>query len=320
MSALRSHLMKYLVVAVAALAVFASAKPALAQSQPVPPGVLEGVVVVRTASGYAPVAGAEVRVFAGRSHEPVARGVSGREGGFRFAELRPGAYRVVASMDEVGVGQAGARLTARAGARVRVVLVPQRPRPPAAGVVEGRVFGMQGTPPAPGPVEGATVVIRNAAGVVGETTTNERGAFRFENVAAGHYVLIAVKRGVGSAEMRIEVPRNRGVRVEVRLHPEPPPLPPAGVLEGMVVTPPTGTGHGTPVPEATVRVFRAPITTGQLPVREGLTNAEGRFRFDGLDPGEFIVVAHKRDVGEGRAGARLTREAGARVVVVLSNR
>lgn len=322
MTALRSHLLMYLLVAVSLLGIIAPARTALAQSKPPPPGVLEGVVVARTPKGYAPVAGAEIRLFSAHSREPIARGVSGREGGFRFAELRPGTYRIVAEKEDVGAGHAGARLTERAGARVRVLLTPVRPRPPAPGVVEGRVFGMQGDPPTAGPVEGATVVLRNAAGVAHETTTNERGAFRFENVAAGPYALIAFKRGVGAAEMRLEIPRERGVRVEVRLHPEPPPPPPhhppAGVLEGLVTTAPTGAGHGTPVPEAAVRVFRAPVSAGQRPVREGLTNAEGRFRFAELDPGVYVVVAHKRDVGEGRAEATLTREAGARVHVVLA--
>jgi hypothetical protein len=316
MTALRSHLLFYVMLAVSALGLVAPGG-ALGQTG-VPPGVLEGIVVARTPAGIVPVPEAEVRVFAGRSQEPVARGFTGRDGTFRFTDLRPGAYRVVAAKEEVGMGQAGARLTEKSGARVRVLLLPVRPRPPAPGVVEGRVVGMQGNPPAPGPVSEATVVLRNASGVVAETQTNERGLFRFENVAAGQYLLVAFKRGVGSAELRIEVPQTRGVRVEVRLNPEPPPPPgpPPGVLEGRVVV--RDGGAMVPVPEAMVRVFRAPVSPGQRPVREGMTNREGHFRFTELEPGAYLVVAFRREVGEGRAEALLTREQGARVMVVLT--
>lgn len=199
--------------------------------------------------------------------------------------------------------------------------------PPPPGVLEGVVVRQATTPTTPPtPVAGATVQVFPALtpnpGTVPirEGLTDDHGRFRFEGLPAGSYHVRASKEGVGTGQAGAQLTHSAGARVHIVLTAVPPPPPPGpgpGVLEGLVVRQSLApTPQPIPVAGATVRVFRhlAPTTT---PVRHGTTDEHGRFRFEGLNPGAYLVVAFKDGVGEGRTQATLTETHGARVTVML---
>lgn len=202
----------------------------------------------------------------------------------------------------------------------------QGPTPVPPGVLEGLVAlpsNVPGTPPAP--VAEATVEVFPAMTPTPSPTpirrglTDSRGQFRFERLNPGSYLVRAFKDGVGSGQAMAILTNAAGARVVVLLT-SPPPGPPPGVLEGMVVlgsnapspTPPT------PVADAIVRVYPAMAPQPRPdPIREGRSDQNGRFRFDNLRPGTYVVTAHKEGVGQGRAQATLTETRGARVTVII---
>ncbi|MBM4108653.1 MAG: carboxypeptidase regulatory-like domain-containing protein [Phycisphaerae bacterium] len=199
--------------------------------------------------------------------------------------------------------------------------------PPPPGVIEGIVVRQANTPTTPpAPVAGATVKVFMAPATtpnptpVREGVSDDHGRFRFEGLAAGAYLVRASKEGVGIGSAGAQLTTTAGARVHIVLVPPPPPPGPApGVLEGLVVRGSnTPTPQPTPVAGATVRVFPHVSTTPRPdPVREGTTDDHGRFHFEGLRAGAYVVVAFKDGVGEGRASAMLTELHGARVTVVL---
>lgn len=105
-------------LALALVGVVVLALPGRALAQPdLRPGRIVGQVV--DAAG-APVAGANVALWHG--DRPIARAVTGREGRFEFARVRPGRYAVVAG--KVGVGRGREPVVVNPGevSRVKVTL------------------------------------------------------------------------------------------------------------------------------------------------------------------------------------------------------
>jgi hypothetical protein len=81
----------------------------------------------------------------------------------------------------------------------------ERAVPTAAGVVAGKAVDGEGRP-----VVGASVVLRDAKGVVvGRSETESNGAFEFARCKPGRYRVAAAKLGVGGGE--------RGVVVDPRM-------------------------------------------------------------------------------------------------------
>jgi len=237
------------------------------------PASLSGVVVDE--QGH-PVAGAEVVLSAPDSVEDL-RGasVSGSRGRFK---LQPAALGLVT-------------LTVRhpdyADLRLEGVEIPAGPAAvhlgpltlAAGGVLEGKVTGAGGKP-----IEGAEVWIR---GDFDESLTPEPsvktgpdGIFRVPGLRRGErFVVTAWRQGYIPASLgEVPAPPEVPVRIELK---------PVRGLSGRVVD-----SEGDPVAEAIVkwkaRDYFLPRYLGEV---HGPTDAEGRFRLDGLPSGSVDIAA-----------------------------
>jgi len=106
--------------------------------------------------------------------------------------------------------------------------------------------------------------------------------------------------------------RKRGSGPE---EPGAPPPPPPGVIEGIVQSLAPFTGGIRPVEMAMVQL--AAIDAHELPTHTAVTPADGKFRFEGLLPGNYELTARKDAVGEAHKLTNLPAENGVRIELIL---
>ncbi|HEX2252632.1 MAG TPA: carboxypeptidase regulatory-like domain-containing protein, partial [Thermoanaerobaculia bacterium] len=245
-----------------------------------PGAVLAGRV---TGRGGAPLPGAEVRMMLGDDRPPAVvaaalaaeppRAVTDRAGRFRLPDL-PSGRRV------------HLLVTAAGHLPVELPGVPVPPSVPveveleAAARLAGRLEEADGQP-----VAGGAVLLRSAhpprgtSGAwqprpVAEAVSDGEGHFRFEDVAAGSAVLEVTAPGYVRPE---PVP----VEIAAGPHDEEP-------SELVVVLTPGARVEGTVRDEGGEPVAEVPVRVGRV---RDTTDAEGRFRLDGVEPGRRMLVA-----------------------------
>jgi protocatechuate 3,4-dioxygenase beta subunit len=252
------------------------------------PGVsLEGRV---TDPRGAPVAGAEVvhmqveDMLAWRMapREPILTGADGR---FRIEDLAPG------SRSELYVHRAGYQTAQLPGVEVprqeplRIELTPAR-------ILTGRVVG-----PAREPVPQATIrqmesseiwmggSSMGSAGMTGTTSSDDQGRFLLEQIGAASFDLTVAAAGYRPRRLTgIQVPED-GAPLEIALDK-------GESLDGQVVD-----GRGEPVAGVSVDAYLAK-TDGVIEPDHAVTDADGRYRLEGLTLGSNQVQA------QGRTGLR----------------
>ncbi|HSP77081.1 MAG TPA: carboxypeptidase-like regulatory domain-containing protein, partial [Myxococcaceae bacterium] len=281
-------------------------------------GAFEGRVISATTGEG--VEGAEL-TFASEAGASSAR--TDAQGRFRFEPHEPGTWQL-AMVTARGYlpfgpewGQSPIRLTASPGQRVSEILLALTPQVELLGKVEE---------PDGQPVSGARV--RVLTGRTGESvlfptrehyTSDERGEFRF-HAPEGATV---EARHAGHAPARAEVTPSVALsrRLVLRLGRRDTSAPIANQhLAGRVVD-----GSALPVAGALVSVRSAssawPRVYGDSHGYEAVTDAEGRFSVEGLEPGAYDVTARRlglapdvlREVAAGREDLVLTLSEGARL-------
>jgi len=211
----------------------------------------------------APVAGAEVSAEHGRDE---ARVKTDREGRFELARLLPGPYRLRAT---AGTLQAS-----------RNVLVPTFSEPPEQRVEldEGGVLAGVVRVEAGAMLPGATVLYdqteADGSWGLGRISTGPDGAFRAEPVAPGEYQLAVMAKGFDQGRRwKATVRARETTTVEISLRPP-------AVVEGTVLGP-----DEAPLVGVTVRAADQDLDA------EAVTDAQGHFTIEGLEPDSAVVEA-----------------------------
>jgi hypothetical protein len=230
-------------------------------------GVIEGFVV--DAQGH-PASGAEVQV-SGRTPQVVTTG----EGGGFSVEVEAGSHTVSARRGDEA-GSLEGRLTVAAGKTVRDVRV----RLGQGSALEGRVVARA----TGAPVAGASVDVspHGDSGDSGRAVTDEAGRFSVKGLAPGSYDLAVSAPGFSSL-MRRGLTVTSGERFPLELQ-----LQGTGAVEGQVKD-----GAGQPV--AGVQVVGGNRWGGGLgsTPAEARTDAQGRYRLEGLATGRLYLTARR---------------------------
>ncbi len=253
--------------------------------------VVEGQVLAPDGS---PVAGARVMVLDQPAETDL--GLAGRPETFADGEGRYQLGGLAEGDRTVAAEHAGFR-PARRRVRVQEGTTPLDLRLGRGFEVSGRVSGPEG------PVPGATLRLLPREGSEGASpaASGADGAFHFEAVAEGRYRVEAETPGYASATQEIRIAGARVTGLEIRLER-------GGAVSGRIL--------GLPFQDlAQVQVV---ATSTDRPGQRGKAGYQGRYRVEGLGPGEWKVIAtlpgRSRQaggvvsLGEGGSEARLDLE------------
>ncbi len=239
-----------------------------------PAARVSGRVIER--GSRAPVAGAVVRMQLEGSRPAAGATISDESGAFVIDALAPGVYELFAHKGRL-VGLRPSRLAVKLAEQVADVVIELEPGHSLSGTVRG---------PASAPISAEVVVTSTGARGAGQSlsaTTDGKGAFRFDGLLPGAFVVVASAPGFLDAGRRVTVTSDV-VGIELVLGA-------AAHLEAIVVD-----ADGRPVPGAEVRVW----TRGKGLRKPMRSSADGGFSFY-LPAGVARVEAEHPE--EGQAGS-----------------
>ncbi|MFN3200299.1 MAG: carboxypeptidase regulatory-like domain-containing protein [Bradymonadia bacterium] len=215
-----------------------------------------------------PVVGAHVRVTVDGETRT---GHTDRGGLYLIRQVQEGEVTVVATDPDTGLrGFAEGTLAADEALTVDVQLS-------ASGTFEGQVYAQDGQPVG----EGISVILRGPIGA--ETTTDALGRYRFDFVPLGRYSLEAFD-DAGARGRTTAAISNTNQIIDAPIS-----FLGAGQIVGRVES-----GAGAPAPGVQLVVVAQGAFEATL---EGVSDAEGRFQFDGLPVGPVEISAIDPDSG-----------------------
>lgn len=247
-------------------------------SAPETPATAIRVRVLRAGAGR-PVPDVTLTVLDGEGGQ-VARGSGGDDGVFRTGLPGPGDYLLIAA--------AGGHEP-----RSATVTLPDPGEYDVELALPGRHGGLTGEVTGPsGPVDGATVVVHDVRGeVVATTVTGADGRYVVTGLSPAVYTVVAVAPGMEPVTDSIVVDTTGDTGWDASL-PVPTPggngssasgsVPGGGALSGVART-----ADGRPIADARVALLHPDGTS----VAVADTDAQGRYTFADLAPGDYTVIA-----------------------------
>ena len=165
----------------------------------------------------------------------------------------------------------------------------QPPRDPGSASGGARISGVVTS--RQGPVEGATVKILSSTWRQSTAMSDPEGQFRFSSLAEGLYTLTVEKEGYLPAEFGATRPAylgGAGTQIALAANQQLTELTVSLTRGGIIAGTLTG-ADGLPAASTTVQL----IVPGQSGIRDSTrTDSKGEYRFGGLGPGEYQVMAH----------------------------
>lgn len=227
---------------------------------PPPKGAISGMVMDQDSR---PLSGVSVSI-------PGVIALTGADGLYTFLNLEPGSYTVhftkpgYNTVDLVCDVKGGQTTTLNAVLTTTVV-------PPTKGSISGKVTDTSGYG-----ISGATVTYGTPTSIIGTTTTDGSGNFKFTEVVPGSYMATASKTGYISATTSVAVTAGNNTYCVLTLAPEPPST---GCLGGTVTEKMTGAL----LSGVTVTINGSTCVTG----------TDGTYAFSHLPVGTFTVTYEK---------------------------
>ncbi len=221
-----------------------------------------------------PVTGVRLTIRSLRAETPVERtALSGDDGTFEVGGLPSPPFRIEA--DHPDYAPTEVRRVASVAREVRIQMA-------LGAEVAGQVLDdWDGSALADAKIE-----LRDDDAVVGRTRTDDEGKFELPRIPAGDYTVVASRDGYVSGEAHARLRASRWGLGDLTL--DPLRLAPGGGVRGDVVD-----ALGDPVPGAEVAWGDPPDWTHAV-----RTDPRGRFRLDGIPPGEVQVTARHPAAGQ----------------------
>lgn len=241
--------------------------------RPSPGGITGSIVNASTGTG---ISGAVVRVTDANGFLIVSV-LTDSEGNYQINGLAPGNYNVNASAESFQQGITGAIVQPNITTVINIGLAEN------PGTISGTV-----TPA----IAGASIQLFTADNIfAGSTSATPQGAFRFDNLKPGQYILRASAPNFSASVVGATVLANQTTIVIIDLQPNP------ASVSGQVIS-----TAGEPISNAFVRVLDANETV----IGTGATDLGGSYAIGNLPPGTFSVVVTAPDFSNATGGVSLS--------------
>ncbi|USK42072.1 carboxypeptidase regulatory-like domain-containing protein [Cytobacillus oceanisediminis] len=230
------------------------------------PAEIRGSVV--NAVTEEPIPGALVRVIIPNTDIVVGSIITSSDGSYSIGNLPAGNFNVVFSAENFSSEVIPLILAPNEAVIVNALLEPN----PAA------IFGTVRNALTSAGIEGALVRVFTSGGIfITSTLTDLNGSYSISQLGEGQYTVIASASGFGNGTAIVTLVPGESESVNFTLTPQ------SAGLRGRV----RDSAANAPIQSALVQVFR--IGTA-IPIASVLTNGEGEYLIEGLDPREYRVV------------------------------
>ncbi|MCF6137925.1 carboxypeptidase regulatory-like domain-containing protein [Pseudalkalibacillus berkeleyi] len=183
-------------------------------------------------------------------------------GQYEVNNLMPGIYGILASAPNFQTNSASVKLLPGQLTNVNVTLTPE------PGTIIGTITDTGGNP-----LSNVSITIVDDTGfIVGTVLTDTNGNYVFNGLAPGNYTITSIAAGFQSLSTGAIVQSNETTVVD----------------QSLVSNPGSISGTVSPVVEDTLITLS---TSDGIPIASTLTNTNGNFQFNNLQPGQFILTA-----------------------------
>ncbi|MED4051937.1 carboxypeptidase regulatory-like domain-containing protein [Priestia megaterium] len=244
------------------------------------PGTILGTVLNQQNGQPLGGVGVVVRQFS-PAGPVVANSATDGNGVFTIPNLAPGTYTVIATLPNFGTSAASVEVITNSSSTVKLALTPN------PGAVQGVATNAASGAPLPNTF---VRVINNNGVIVAVMQTDSNGQYRVQNLEPGTYTMIVINSSFQRQTIGFMVAAGQTNIINVPLELNP------GSINGTI----TNAQTGLPLAGATVQLF---LSQSLIPVANTVADENGVYRFNGLEPGDYIVTANSTSFARGVLGA-----------------